>query len=139
MKNVSKTTFTNITKAWHKKMVMNKLKPKAQAFISEPNHNRKKKSQINDAKQICNGLINGLSSLPLKRRENKINPINNKPQAIGTIILKTNSTFALVIKNKVAAPQMRRSVPTSIPKINLRLVIERTRENTKYDAKPKTA
>ena len=110
---------------------MKMLKPKAQAFINEPNHNKKKKSQTNDAKQICNGLINGLSSFPLKRTENKINPIKSKPEIIGTIILKTRSTFAFVIKKAVVTPQMRRSVPISIPHINLRLVIERTRQNTK--------
>ena len=131
MKNVSKTTFTNITRAWHKKIVMNKSKPNARAFINEPNHNKKKKSQTNDAKQICNGLINGLSSFPLKKMENKINPINNRPQAIGTMILNIKSTLAFVIKNAVAAPQITRSVPISIPSINFLLVIERTNENTK--------
>ena len=87
MNNVSKTTLTNITIAWHKIMAKNVAKPNAKAFIIEPNITRMKKSQINDAKAICIGSKYGLSSFGLYKSENKMIPINITPKIEGTKIL----------------------------------------------------
>ena len=65
MNIVSSMTLKNITSAWHKRIATNVAVPNDKAFIKEPNKTMTKKSQINDAKQICRGEKTGCSSLPL--------------------------------------------------------------------------
>ena len=67
-------------------------KPKAHAFITEPNKTMINIQHINDAKQMCNGLMYGFSSGVFTNKEKRMTPMNITPKILGMRILLNNGT-----------------------------------------------
>ena len=148
MKNVSINTLKNITKAWQTIIARNVAKPNAQAFITLPNKTKTKKSQINEAKQMCKGLVRTLLSFGLMRLLKRIIPMKIAPEIEQTRALlsmvnsyvELKSVISFLVKTNIAiTDHMTAKTIISIIDNALRFLIENTKEKTKYETNPNNA